>query len=124
VYAERSLAMIGFFEKHLPREACEWPEPRGGMFLWVRLRCETYPDSTPPKEIAKRVFDTAIAERILTVPGAFFKAPGGRKWSADEEARRIYLRVCYATPTMADLEEGTRRLGRALRTVWRLPLDE
>lgn len=126
VYAERSLAMVTFFERHLPREACEWPQPNGGMFIWVRLRCETHPDVgvLEAEVIASQVFKAAIGELVLAAPSSFFKAPGGRQWTKEEDAGRIFFRVCYATPTMEQLEEGTRRLGRALRGSWRLPLDE
>lgn len=120
--------MISFLEANLPREAAEWPAPSGGMFLWVRLRVETHPDfelgAREPEQIAEELFKAAIGELVLAAPSSFFKAPGGRKWTKEEEAKRIFLRVCYATPTMEQLEEGTRRLGRALRTSWRLPLNE
>lgn len=114
--------MIRLFETHLPRAACEWPEGSGGMFLWVRIKAESHPDiaSLQPAEVADRVFQRCISQLVLTAPSMYFKAPGERKWTKEQEAKRIFLRLCFATPTTEEMEEGVKRLARALKAEWKM----
>lgn len=114
--------MMGFFDKHLPKEACEWPQGSGGMFSWLRLKCETHPllSEKPLDKIVDSLFHACIDELVLTAPSLYFKAPSGKELSKEEESKRIFLRLCYATPTIDELEEGVKRLATAIRREWRL----
>jgi aromatic amino acid aminotransferase I len=92
------------------------------MFIWVRIKAENHPDigTLSPEDIAERVFQRCIDNLVLMVPSSYFKAEGGKALTKDEEARRIFFRVCYATPTMEELEEGVRRFAAALKAEFRL----
>lgn len=122
VYEERARAMVAFFEKYLPAEAAEWPAPSGGMFLWLRLRVENHPrrDELSPEDVAERAFQKAVENKVLTVPSKFFKGEGLPNWTKEQEQKRIFLRICYATPTVEQLETGVQRLADALKAEWEL----
>jgi aromatic amino acid aminotransferase I len=122
IYKERCLFMINLFEKYLPKSTCEWPEGSGGMFLWVRLKTEAHPEiaTLSPEDISNRVFKQAIDERVLLAQSRYFKSAGGKEWTKEEEAKRIYLRLCFANPTLEDMEEGVQRFARALKREFKL----
>jgi aromatic amino acid aminotransferase I len=56
----------------------------------------------------------------LTAPSKLFKAPGGPEWGKEEEADRVFLRLSFSFPAKDEMEEGVKRLGRALRKEWKL----
>lgn len=122
VYEERARAMVSFFEKYLPAEAAEWPAASGGMFIWLRLKVENHPkrDALSPEDVAERAFQKAVKKKVLTVPSKFFKGEGLPDWTKEQEQRRIFLRICYATPTIEELETGVQRLAEALKEEWEL----
>ncbi len=71
--------------------------PRGGMFLWARLRDDTADTSA--------WLQKAIAQQVLFVPGsAFFVGGGASPW----------LRLSFASWDAEGLREGALRLGRSL----------
>jgi 2-aminoadipate transaminase len=84
-------AMIGALERHLPEAT--WSEPEGGYFLWLDL----------PSDV--QTVDLR-AEGVTFVPGAdFFAGPGG------ESA----IRLAFSYVSVAEVEEGVRRLASAVR---------
>jgi DNA-binding transcriptional MocR family regulator len=70
--------------------------PRGGLHLWVRL-----PDNLDDLELAA----AAAAEQVIVFPG--------RPWYAAEPPAP-HLRLTYAAAPPALLDEGVRRLARAV----------
>ncbi|KAK8869750.1 hypothetical protein IAR55_000318 [Kwoniella newhampshirensis] len=124
VYSQRGLRFVALLEKYIPGLTAEWPQPSGGMFLWLRLRIETHPSflsgRSTPTEIQDRVFKTFIEERILTAPSSYFKTPGGPEWSREEEAKRIFVRLSFSLPTPEEMEEGIKRMARGLKKEWGL----
>ena len=70
--------------------------PQGGMFLWATFRHDF--DATA-------WLSRTLEEKVVYVPGEFFYS--------DNPDKRT-LRLSFATPTMAELEEAVRRLKRAL----------
>ena len=70
--------------------------PEGGMFLWATLDGIT--DSAA-------LLPSAVEERILFVPGVgFHTGPGPH----------VTFRLSFAMPTEDEIDEGVRRLGRAV----------
>jgi aromatic amino acid aminotransferase I len=114
--------MLDALSKHVPSECAELPQPRGGMFFWLRLKVESHPQLATKSltEIMEDVFQACITERIVVVPSPLFKSPRGKDWTKDEEARRMYLRLSYAMPSEPDIEEGVKRLAAALKKQWGL----
>jgi len=96
MYQEKRTAV----ERALRREAGDlvrWTTPSGGFFLWA-----TFHD-----RIDTGVFlDRAVAHGVIFVPGSpFYVEPRGRN----------YARLSFATPSVAGIETGVRRLATALR---------
>jgi aromatic amino acid aminotransferase I len=122
VYKERALHFIKSLQTHCPLSTIEIPTPSGGMFLWVRLKIESHPkiNSLSPDEISQRVFDTFIQEKILTTPGRYFRSPRVEPMTREEEVGKTFIRLSYALPSFQELEEGAKRMGRALRQEWEL----
>ena len=76
----------------------EVEQPRGGMYLWVRL----------PEGVDCRQFvGPAMQGGIAFNPGP--------DWSADPEAAANYIRLCFALPTEAEIWEGIEKLARVFQ---------
>lgn len=96
VYREKAEAMLEALDREVPKEV-RYTRPKGGMFVWMEL----------PKGLsAEALFQRAIAENVAFVPGGPFFAHGGGENT---------LRLSYATLDREGIEEGVRRLGRALK---------
>jgi len=102
VYAERAQAMADALRRELGA-AVTFTQPRGGLFFWLRLT-GAGGASTDAAALARR----AIEQGVAFVPGSpfFAQAPDGAT-----------LRLSFATVGLADIDEGVRRLARALAAV-------
>lgn len=73
----------------------EFQAPRGGMFIWVKF----------PEHIdTMKLVAPALKEGIAFNPGS--------EWSTDAAAARNYLRLCYALPADAHIDEGIAKLAQ------------
>jgi DNA-binding transcriptional MocR family regulator len=88
-------ALLAALRQHLPDFHCPDP-PLGGLHLWVRL-----PDDLDDVDLAT----AAAAERVIVFPG--------RPWYAAEPSAP-FLRLTYAAASPSVLDEGIRRLARAV----------
>jgi GntR family transcriptional regulator/MocR family aminotransferase len=97
VYRRRRDAIVQAIGRHLPA-GMQMESPQGGLFIWLRL---------PEGVSAVRLLPLAIGEGVEYAVGTrFFAQPGEGEH---------YLRLNFATQTPEDIEEGIRRLGRALQ---------
>ena len=97
VYRKRRNAMLTAVNCYLP-PGTHAVAPQGGLFMWVRLPRGTSSISLLP---------LATDEGVEYAPGSrFFPRP----INADG-----YMRLNFATQTPEDIDEGMRRLGRALQ---------
>ncbi|MDZ4373225.1 MAG: PLP-dependent aminotransferase family protein [Phenylobacterium sp.] len=95
-YAVRCEAMQQALSRHMPM-GVTWTSPQGGMFVWVEL---------PEGLDAAALLDAALAEeRVAFVPGAPFFAV---------DPRTSTLRLSFSLPSPDLIDEGVRRLGRAI----------
>lgn len=94
-YARRARVMAECLRRELG-DAIAFNQPRGGMFFWARLS-----EGRSAAEFAKRAIDKLVA----FVPGAPF---------FPQQPDPSSLRLSFATADLAQIEEGMRRLGRAL----------
>ena len=94
-YAERAHAMANGLRALLPDTELTFNRPRGGMFLWCTL----------PGRNAGDVAKMAIERGVAFVPGAAF-------YPVDPD--RSTLRLSYATSSLAQVEEGVRKLAHAI----------
>ncbi|OWT38804.1 aromatic amino acid aminotransferase I [Cryptococcus neoformans] len=122
IYSKRCRSIIDLLKKYVPPSTIEIPKPAGGMFLWVRLRIESHPSfpSQDPETISKQVFQAMIDEKVLMAPSEFFKAPSTSVWTPEQEAKRIFVRISFSLPPQDEMEEGAKRMGRALAREWGL----
>lgn len=97
LYQARRDAMLAALDRdfgNLP--GVSWQRPAGGFFLWFSL---------PPGLSAEKLFPLALEEGVAFVPGSAFLAPGAAGNS---------LRLCFAHPDPLAIEDGVRRLRRAV----------
>ncbi len=95
MYKAQCEAMIAAIKEYLPKNV-HHTSPEGGMFLWAAL----------PKEIsALKLFDIAIEEKVAFVPGDPFYV---------DEDNVNTLRLNYSCENEKTIEEGIRRLAKAI----------
>jgi DNA-binding transcriptional MocR family regulator len=96
VYKERRDTMLDAIEHHFPKEI-RVSVPQGGLFLWVTL-----PSTMDTKSMLARALESGVAY----VPGTGFyprKSDGLNS-----------MRLNFSYPSVAEIEEGIRRLGRVV----------
>ncbi|NLE76165.1 MAG: aminotransferase class I/II-fold pyridoxal phosphate-dependent enzyme, partial [Chloroflexi bacterium] len=96
VYHERCDAMIAAMERYFPEEVT-WARPDGGLFLWPRM---------PEHVDSEKLLQVAVEEKVAFVPGFAFY-PDGRGRNA--------MRLNFSNATPEQIEEGIKRLGRAIK---------
>jgi 2-aminoadipate transaminase len=95
-YRLRRDVMLAAMAEHFPPQA-SWTRPSGGLFLWVRL----------PQELdTEQLFATALEEQVAFVPGYVFYPTGGG---------RNTMRLNFSCMAPPQIQEGIRRLGRAIK---------
>jgi len=96
-YRERRDAMEQALRRHFAgASGASWTQPDGGFFLWMQL---------PEGCDADRLLPLALEEGVAFIPGSAFVGP------ADP---RNCLRLSFAYPAPAAIEDGIRRLRRAV----------
>lgn len=97
VYRLRRDAMLTALKEHMP-DGVEWTKPEGGMFVWVTL-----PKDMDGAALLRHALET---QKLAFVPGqAFF---------ADRSGANT-LRLAYSLADEAQINEGMKRLGAAIR---------
>jgi 2-aminoadipate transaminase len=95
IYREKRDRMIAALSERCARHT-SWEQPDGGFFLWLRLA-----DLIDPE----RLKTAMLEEKVSALPGTQFSPDGGHA---------NYLRLCFSTVSVSEIEEGIQRLGRAL----------
>ncbi len=85
--------------------AAEFDDPKGGIFLWVKL-----PDNVD----TMRLFQAALASGIAINPGA--------EWSVNPAHSKSRLRLCFASPSVQDIREGVAALAEVCRREFGVPV--
>lgn len=95
-FRKRRDAMLAAIKRYLPGEV-QFDPPQGGLFLWVKL---------PDGMSADDLLPVARREGVTFVPGSRFFPHGmeGREW----------MRLNFVVHAPQEIEEGVKRLGRAL----------
>jgi len=94
-YAARAAALAEALARHVP--ALRFREPEGGLSLWAEL------DAAADTELA--LLEAALREGVMVDPGSAFRPrPGGP----------LALRISFSNAPSHALEEGARRIARAL----------
>jgi 2-aminoadipate transaminase len=102
-YARKSRAMQAALERHLPEGAASWHVPQGGFFFWLELA----------RGSSRSLFDRAVEEKVAFVPGAAFY-PDADEQVGDLLTGDPFARLCFTFADDEAIDEGCRRLARAL----------
>ena len=73
----------------------QFVQPAGGMFVWL-----TFDKSIDPQKL----FDAAVAANVIFVPGKAFYA---------DDADLHSMRLSFAAPDVAQIEQAVERLAQA-----------
>ena len=84
--------------------SAEFDEPKGGIFLWVKL-----PDNVD----TLKLYQAALAEGVAINPGP--------DWSTDKSHSRSRMCLCFASPTHAEIREGVAALAEVCRREFGVP---
>ncbi len=84
--------------------AAEFDDPRGGIFLWVKL-----PDNVD----TMKLYQAALKEGVAINPGP--------EWSTDAKHSGSRLRICFASPTKQQIKEGIAILADVCRREFGVP---
>jgi 2-aminoadipate transaminase len=85
--------------------AAEFAAPKGGIFLWVKL---------PGQVDTMKLYQAALKEGVAINPGP--------EWSTDPAHSRSRLRLCFASPSHAQIREGIAVLAEVCRKEFGVPL--
>jgi 2-aminoadipate transaminase len=103
-YAGKCRAMGRALADHLPAGSATWHEPAGGFFYWLELAAGAS---------SRSLFDRAVAGGVAFVPGPAFY-PGYDEQVGPVVAGDAFARLCFTFADSAAIDEGCRRLARAL----------
>jgi 2-aminoadipate transaminase len=84
--------------------AAEFDDPKGGIFLWVKL-----PDVVDTQKLAQ----AALAAGVAINPGF--------EWSPDKAYGRSRLRLCFGNPSHEEIREGVAALAEVCRREFGVP---
>jgi 2-aminoadipate transaminase len=84
--------------------AAEFEDPKGGIFLWVKL-----PDNVD----TLKLYSAALKQGVAINPGP--------EWSTDKAHGGARLRLCFASPTKEQIREGVAILAEVCRREFGVP---
>ena len=84
--------------------AAEFDDPKGGIFLWVKL-----PDNVD----TMKLYRAALAAGIAINPGT--------EWSVNAAHSKSRLRLCFASPSITEIREGVAALAEVCRREFGVP---
>jgi DNA-binding transcriptional MocR family regulator len=97
-YRRKRDLMLSGLERYC-RDVASWGVPEGGFFVWLRLKSGD----------VRAAIDAAEQEKVSFIPGSYFAvSPAGFP---------RHLRLTYGEIPEAQIDEGLRRLGRALARI-------
>ena len=84
--------------------AAEFEEPKGGIFLWVKL---------PDQVDTLKLYQAALAAGVSINPGP--------EWSTNKGHSSSRLRLCFASPSHQQIREGVAVLAEVCRKEFGVP---
>jgi 2-aminoadipate transaminase len=105
-YRPKLAAMLSAADEHFGNiEGMRWVRPHGGLYVWANLPARI--DAGP----GGKLFEQAIAEGVLYVPGEFCFPTEG------VEPRRNTMRLSFGVQSCERIRQGMAALARAIRQV-------
>jgi 2-aminoadipate transaminase len=87
--------------------AAEFDDPKGGIFLWIKL---------PDHVDTLKLYEPALAAGVAINPGP--------QWSVNKEHSRSRLRLCFASPSHEEIHQGVASLAEVCRREFGLPANK
>ncbi len=84
--------------------AVEFDDPKGGIFLWIKL---------PDEVDAARLYQPALAAGVAINPGP--------EWSVNKAHARSRVRLCFASPSHEEIHQGVAMLADVCRREFGVP---
>ncbi len=84
--------------------SAEFEEPKGGIFLWVKL-----PDNVD----TLKLYQPALKAGVAINPGP--------EWSVDKAHSKSWMRLCFASPTLDEIREGVAALAEVCGNEFGVP---
>jgi 2-aminoadipate transaminase len=84
--------------------SAEFEDPKGGIFLWVKL-----PDNVD----TLKLYQSALAAGVAINPGP--------EWSTDKAYGKSRMRLCFASPSHEQIREGVAALAEVCRKEFGVP---
>ncbi|HEU4357756.1 MAG TPA: aminotransferase class I/II-fold pyridoxal phosphate-dependent enzyme, partial [Xanthobacteraceae bacterium] len=85
--------------------SAEFDDPKGGIFLWVKL---------PDHVDTLKLYQAALAAGVAINPGP--------EWSTDKAHAGCRLRLCFASPSEQQIREGVAVLADVCRKEFGVPV--
>jgi aromatic amino acid aminotransferase I / 2-aminoadipate transaminase len=84
------------------------------MFFWVKIAApEGY---SCPANLETAIFERCLGEKVLVIPGSFFKAEGDPEGAGGvDESGICYFRGTFAAAAESEVVMGIERFGRSIR---------
>ncbi|HKY54028.1 MAG TPA: PLP-dependent aminotransferase family protein [Anaerolineales bacterium] len=103
IFRKRRDAMLSAIQRYLPAEV-QLDTPQGGLFIWLQL---------PQYLSSEDLHPVALEEGIVFAPGNEFfpDSSGGKNW----------LRLNFVAQTPDQIDEGIKRLGKAIKRLRAAP---
>lgn len=101
VFRKRMQTMLKSLRATVPPEHATWTEPAGGYLVWMTL--------APIGASQAEIMGAFRASGVAVVPGRYFFS---------SEQRAVNIRLSIATLDEREIEEGVRRLARALDVIY------
>lgn len=84
--------------------AAEFDDPKGGIFLWVKL---------PDRVDTTKLYQPALAAGVAINPGP--------EWSVNKGHSRSRMRLCFASPSHEEIHQGVAALAEVCRREFGVP---
>jgi 2-aminoadipate transaminase len=84
--------------------AAEFDDPKGGIFLWIKL---------PDVVDTLKLYQPALAAGVAINPGP--------QWSVDKGYSKSRMRLCFASPSAEEIREGVAALAEVCRREFGVP---
>jgi 2-aminoadipate transaminase len=108
-YRGKRDAMLAAADRHFRRlPGVSWVRPHGGLYVWMTL-----PDSIPTGFDSDLFRRATESEKVMYVPGEVCYA------GPSDQRPQNQMRLSFGTQTLEGIEEGMRRLARAVSSASR-----
>jgi 2-aminoadipate transaminase len=99
------VTLMEALEQHFGKSA-QFDDPKGGIFLWVTL---------PESVDTAKLYQGALAAGVAINPGP--------EWSVNKSRARNRLRLCFASPSHEEINQGVATLAEVCRREFGMPAD-